>query len=134
RLLLLALLAPHLLGGGLLGGLLGRGLLRSCLLRGSLLGRRLLALALAATDLALLARHVAVAIEIVEVLAVIHLDAGRGDLLRLALRLPGLLPRSRPDVSAFDVVHQIIVSLDSSLRDLLTHDLEPSLGVVGCAD
>src|SRR5262249_36750774 len=124
--LLLALLR-HLLAGGLLGGRLLHGLLGRGLLGRGLLRRRLLALALAAADLALLARDIAVAIEIVEVLAVVHLDAGSGDLLRLALGLSGLLPRSRPDVAALDVVHQVVVTLDSSLRDLLTHSLEPSL-------
>src|SRR4029079_2549684 len=113
-----------LLGGGLLGG--GRLLRSSGLLRGGLLGcRGLLALALAAADLTLLPRHVAIAIEIVEVLAVIHLDAGGGNFLRFALGLAGLLPGRGPDVTAFDVVHQIVVALDSSLEDLLTHISEP---------
>src|SRR5262249_34959024 len=90
-----------------------------------LLGRGgLLALALAATDLALLARHVAIGIEVVEILAVIHLDAGGGDLLRLALGLAGLLPGRGPDVATLDVVHQVVVALDSSLEDLLTHKFQ----------
>src|SRR5262249_54692355 len=116
-------------------GFLGGSLLRRGFLGCGLLGRSgLLALALAAADLALLARHVAVAVEIVEVFAVIHLDAGVGDLIRLALGLPRLLPRGRPDVAALDVVHQVVVTLDSSSRNLLTHNFEPSLGVAGFRD
>src|SRR6476646_5419855 len=96
-LLPLALLAAALLAA-LLSGLLRGRLLR---LRSSL---RLLR-ALAATDLALLASHVAVAVQVIEVLAVVHLDAGGRHLRGLALRLARLLPRRRPDVAALDVIH-----------------------------
>src|SRR5512139_668830 len=135
KLLLLALLAAGLLGAllrarGLLRALLatglgGLGLLRRCL-------RSLLALA--AADLTLLAGDVTITVEVVEVLAVIHLDAGRSDLGGLALRLARLLPGRGPDVAVLDVVHHVVVTLDSELRDLLTHGLEPSLGIIGCCE
>src|SRR5204862_1879715 len=95
--------------------------------------RAALRLALAAADLALLAGHVAVTVEVVEVLAVVHLDASSGDLRRLALRLARLLPGRGPDVAVLDVVHHVVVTLDSELRDLLTHDLETLPRDIGCA-
>ena len=91
-------------------------------------------LALAAADLALLARDVAVAVEVVEVLAVVHLDAGGGDLRGLALRLARLLPGRRPDVAALDVVHHVVVTLDSSFAIFSPMVCKPSLGVIGCAN
>src|SRR5262249_34019568 len=85
----------------LLRRLLRRGLLRRGLLGGRLLRRRL---ALAAADLAGLARDVAVRVEEVDVLRVVHLDPGGGDLRLLALRLSRLLPGHRPDVALLDVI------------------------------
>src|SRR6185312_11897780 len=97
-LLPLALLAAALLAGRLLRRrLLASGLLRRLRLLGRGGLRRLLALA--AADLTLLAGDVAVTVEVVEVLAVVHLDASRSNLRGLALRLAGLLARGRPHVA-----------------------------------
>src|SRR5262249_41496548 len=82
------------------------------------LGRRLLALL--ATNGSLGARHIAILVEEVDVVGVL-VHAGVGDLLRLALCLPGLLARNLPDGAVLDVVHEILLTRYSELRHLFSH-------------
>jgi hypothetical protein len=72
------------------------------------------------------ARDVAVAVDEVEVSGLAG-DTAVLDLLRLTLgRLTGLLARRGPDdeiIGAFQVVHHVLLAIDSDLRNLLSHGL-----------